>query len=91
VIPTFIQENGPKTIEAKIEEFARLPDVQLSENDKKFISDLGNNKGCMSLKGGNPAHEGEPMPDRWPLSPELAEVGRRWGIDPARDLACTHG
>jgi aryl-alcohol dehydrogenase-like predicted oxidoreductase len=91
VIPTFIQENGPKTIEAKIEEFARLPEVQLSENDKKFISDLGNNKGCMSLKGGNPAHEGEPMPDRWPLSPELAEVGRRWGIDPTRDLACTHG
>ena len=93
VIPTFIQEIGPdaKPIEAKIEELARLPDVQLSEKDRDVIFDLGNNRGCMSLKGGNPQHEGEPLPDRWALSPELAAVGRRWGIEPERDLVYTHG
>jgi hypothetical protein len=42
------------------------------------------------LKGANPEHEGEERPDRWPLSPELAEVGTRWGIDPERDLVATH-
>jgi aryl-alcohol dehydrogenase-like predicted oxidoreductase len=91
VIPTFIQESGSKTIEAKVEELARLPEVQLSENDRGFIFDIGNNKGCMSLKGGNPEHEGEPLADRWPMTPELGEVARRWGIDPGRDLVYTHG
>ena len=32
-------------------------------------------------------HQGEERPDRWPLSEELVQVGERWGIDPARDLA----
>ena len=45
----------------------------------------------MTLKGGNPEHQGEPLPDRWPMTPDLAAVGRRWGIEPERDLVCTHG
>ena len=44
----------------------------------------------MTLKGANPEHEGEERPDRWALDAELAAVGTRWGIDPARDLAATH-
>ena len=44
----------------------------------------------MALKGASPQHEGEERPDRWQLSDELAEVGSRWGIDPARDLVATH-
>jgi hypothetical protein len=40
----------------------------------------------MTLKGASPEHEGEPRPDRWPLDPQLAEVARRWSIDPERDL-----
>ena len=40
----------------------------------------------MTLKGGVPDHEGEERPDRWPLDEELAAVGERWDIDPARDL-----
>ena len=43
----------------------------------------------MTLKGGVPDHEGEERPDRWPLSPELAAVGSRWGIEPERDLRPT--
>jgi hypothetical protein len=92
VIPTLIQESGPKTksIEAKVDELASLPDVRLSEEDCERIARIGDNKGCMELKGGNPSHVGEPQPDRWPLSPDLETVGKRWGIEPSRDLVCTH-
>jgi aryl-alcohol dehydrogenase-like predicted oxidoreductase len=92
VIPTFIQEAGAgaKAIESKVEELATLPDLRLSDKELNFIAAVGNNKGCMSLKGGNPEHQGEPAADRWPLSAELVEVARRWQIDPAQDLVCTH-
>ena len=92
VIPTLIQEIGPKAkpIETKVDEFASLPDVRLSQKDIAIISELGNNKGCMSLKGASPEHQGDPLPDRWPLRPELQEVAARWGLDPARDLVQTH-
>jgi aryl-alcohol dehydrogenase-like predicted oxidoreductase len=92
VIPTFIQESGEgaKPIERKVEEMAVLPEVRLSDKELNFIAEVGNNKGCMTLKGGNPEHEGEPAADRWSIQPELIEVARKWKIDPAQDLACTH-
>ena len=96
VIPTLMQEvaqtNGitPKTIEAKIDELAALPAVTLSEEDVVRIFEIGNNKGCMELKGGNPGHSGVPLPDRWPLNDELLEIAARWKIEPALDLSCTH-
>ncbi len=96
VIPTLIQEvpqtNGVKvkSIEAKIEELAALPDVKLTADEVAEIAAIGNNKGCMELKGANPAFEGEPAPDRWSLTPDLLEVAARWKIEPARDLTCTH-
>ncbi|MDQ3724990.1 MAG: aldo/keto reductase [Actinomycetota bacterium] len=89
VAPTLIQEIGPEArpIENKRAELAALPpDQRLRPEDLKAIREIGDNTGCMALKGANPQHEGEERPDRWPLSPELAEVGTRWGIDPARDL-----
>ena len=43
----------------------------------------------MTLKGASPEHEGDERPDRWPLSPELVEVGSRWDVDPDRDLRRT--
>jgi len=97
VIPTLMQEvaqvNGvtPKTIEEKIDELAALPSVTLSADEVAQMFEIGNNKGCMELKGGNPGHTGEPLPDRWPLNDELLEIATRWKIEPARDLACTHG
>ena len=97
VIPTLMQEvaqvNGvtPKTMEEKIAELAALPSLTLSHNEVARILEIGNNKGCMDLKGGNPGFTGDPLPDRWPLNDELLEVAARWKIEPARDLACTHG
>lgn len=89
VVPTLIQEAGPdaRTIEEKRAELAALPaEQQLGAADVAAIRAIGDNTGCMALKGASPEHEGEERPDRWPLSPELAAIGERWGIDPARDL-----
>jgi aryl-alcohol dehydrogenase-like predicted oxidoreductase len=93
VVPTLIQETGPeaRTIEQQRAELAALPTEQkLSDEDVAAIRAIGDNTGCMALKGANPQHEGEERPDRWSLSDELSEVGTRWGIDPARDLIATH-
>jgi aryl-alcohol dehydrogenase-like predicted oxidoreductase len=89
VAPTLIQEVGPeaRTIESERAELAAIPaDIRLSAEDVAAIRTIGDNTGRMALKGANPGFEGEEQPDRWALSPELVEVGGRWGIDPERDL-----
>jgi aryl-alcohol dehydrogenase-like predicted oxidoreductase len=90
VVPTLIQEAGEaqcRPIEAKRVELAALPvEHRLSPADVEEIRRIGDNTGCMALKGASPSHEGEERPDRWALSEELAAAGRRWGVDPERDL-----
>jgi aryl-alcohol dehydrogenase-like predicted oxidoreductase len=89
VAPTLIQEVGTeaRTIESERAELAAIPDGQLlAADDVVAIRAIGDNTGCMALKGANPSFEGDEQPDRWALSPELVEVGGRWGIDPERDL-----
>jgi len=93
VAPTLIQEIGPEArpIEDKRAELAALPvERRLSPEDVEEIRAIGDNAGCMTLKGASPEHEGEERPDRWPLSDDLTAVGDRWGIDPGRDLVATH-
>jgi aryl-alcohol dehydrogenase-like predicted oxidoreductase len=88
VIPTLIQEiESAKTIEEKIGELAALPEITLSADEVAAIAEIGQNKGCMTLKGGNPEHQGEALPDRWSLTPDLELVAQRWRLDPAEDLA----
>ncbi|MBD0281822.1 MAG: aldo/keto reductase [Thermoleophilaceae bacterium] len=89
VVPTLIQEAGPgaKRIERKREELAGVPAAPvLSTAEVDEIRAIGDNRGCMALKGATPDHEGEERADRWGMGAELAEVAARWGIDPARDL-----
>jgi aryl-alcohol dehydrogenase-like predicted oxidoreductase len=89
VVPTLIQEAGPgaRPIEEKRTELAGVAsDNPLSEADVAEIRAIGDNTGCMALKGASPQHEGDERPDRWPLSDDLKAVGDRWGIDPVRDL-----
>jgi len=92
VVPTLIQETGPeaKTIEAKADELAALPEVVLTRDECEFIARTGENRGCMVLKGANRSHTTTAEPDRWGLTADLEAVGRRWGIDPDHDLAFTH-
>jgi aryl-alcohol dehydrogenase-like predicted oxidoreductase len=93
VIPTLIQEAhaDAKKIEDKVQELAKLPQTQLSREEVETIRQIGENKGCMSLKGANVGYSGERMADYWGLTPELEEVARRWKIDPAADLVYSHG
>jgi aryl-alcohol dehydrogenase-like predicted oxidoreductase len=94
VVPTLIQEAGPaaRPIEEKRAELAALPAGQLlSAEDVAAIRAIGDNTGCMALKGASPAHQGEERPDCWAMSEDLAAVGERWGIDPERDLAAAAG
>jgi aryl-alcohol dehydrogenase-like predicted oxidoreductase len=88
VVPTLIQEmgEGARPIEDKRAELASLPEKQLSKGDMIKVRKLGDNAGCMALKGATPDHAGEERPDRWPISDELAAVASGWGIDPERDL-----
>jgi aryl-alcohol dehydrogenase-like predicted oxidoreductase len=89
VVPTLIQETGEaaRAIEEKRAELAALPEEpRLSEADVAEIRAVGDNSGCMVLKGATPDHSGEERPDRWAVTPELAEAGGRWEIDAERDL-----
>jgi aryl-alcohol dehydrogenase-like predicted oxidoreductase len=89
VAPTLIEEahEGAKPIERKRAELAAVPaEVVLSAAEVAELRAIGDNTGCMALKGASPQHDGEERPDRWPLEPRLAELGRRWGIDAERDL-----
>jgi hypothetical protein len=89
VVPTFIQEAGPmhKTVEDQRRELATTPrETVLTPADIAEIDRLGDNRGCMALKGGTPGHNGPQMPDSWPMAPDLEAVASRWGIAPDRDL-----
>jgi aryl-alcohol dehydrogenase-like predicted oxidoreductase len=89
VVPTLIQEagEGARPIEEKRAELAALPAEQrLGDDEVAEIRAIGDNSGCMALKGATPDHSGEERPDRWAVSPVLAEAGERWQIDPERDL-----
>ncbi len=84
VAPTFIQEagEGSRPVQEKVSELAALPDVKLTPEEIDFIADIGNNEGCMELKGASTRYE-EVEPDRWPLREELIPVAERWGLNPA--------
>src|SRR6266404_5519642 len=92
VIPTIIQEVGAdaRPIEAKVDDLASLPDVKLNEEELEFIAEIGNNKGCMELKGANRSHTGVPQPDRWGIVLDHEVAAKHWEINPDADLACTH-
>jgi aryl-alcohol dehydrogenase-like predicted oxidoreductase len=86
---------APRPIEDKRAELAALtalrsiPEAKLSDAEVAELHAIGDNTGCMALKGANPSYEGEPLADRWPLTGELAELAERWEIAPERDLLPT--
>lgn len=89
VAPTLIQEIGPRArpVEEKRAELAALPaELRLTTEELEEIRALGDNTGCMALKGASPQHEGEQRPDRWAMDEHLKELARRWRIEPHRDL-----
>jgi aryl-alcohol dehydrogenase-like predicted oxidoreductase len=88
-VPTLIQEAGPtaRAVEDKRAELAATPhEVVLDEDEVAELRAIGDNAGCMALKGGSPQHDGPPAADRWPMDPRLEAVAGRWRIDPTRQL-----
>lgn len=92
VVPTLIQEPGAdaKPVEDKRAELAGVPaEVVLTADEIAEIAAVGENAGCMSLKGGTPAHDGAERADSWPVDEDLRRTAQRWGIVPERDLVPT--
>jgi aryl-alcohol dehydrogenase-like predicted oxidoreductase len=97
VAPTLIQEIGatpgpggesiPRAIEDKRAELAaiRTPSP-LSADEVRELRGIGDNSGCMTLKGASPEYEGTALADRWGLDEELSAIAARWEIAPQRDL-----
>ena len=93
VVPTLIQESRRRRASRsrrRSTNSPRCPTSTLSADEVEELRRIGDNTGCMDLKGGNPEHIGEPLPDRWSLTNDLTQVAERWNIQPARDLVCTH-
>jgi aryl-alcohol dehydrogenase-like predicted oxidoreductase len=82
VVPTFIQEAGEKArpIEERIKELATLPDVRLSAAEVDEVKEIGDNTGCMALKGASKRHEVSERPDEWPMREDLLELAGRHGL-----------
>ena len=89
VAPTLIQESGAQArpIERKRAELAALDaGVRLCAEEVEAIRAIGENAGCMTLKGASLEHDGPALADRWALDEQLAAVAARWGIDPETQL-----
>jgi aryl-alcohol dehydrogenase-like predicted oxidoreductase len=89
VAPTLIQEAGKaaRPVEEKRAELAATPaEIVLSDEELDEIRAIGDNTGCMALKGASPDHEGDVRADRWPLDEDLIAVAERWGIEPGAQL-----
>lgn len=86
VVPTLIQEahEGAKSIESKVDELASLPEINpLTLEEVKQITAIGDNTGCMKLKGASARHLGQDArPDEWPLREDLSETAKHWGLNP---------
>ena len=89
VVPSLIQESGSqaRAIEDKRAELAAVKaDAILGDDEVDAIRAIGENTGCMALKGASLEHEGSALADRWSVDDQLSQVADRWGIDPERDL-----
>ncbi len=98
VAPTLIQESGAhaRPVEDKRAELAALATLTdggasaaslLGDDELQAIREIGENAGCMALKGASLEHAGASLADRWGIDGELAVIAERWGIDPASDLS----
>jgi aryl-alcohol dehydrogenase-like predicted oxidoreductase len=83
VAPTFIQEAGEDAlpVEDLLRDFAALPgENPLSAEEVEQIAHVGDNTGCMVLKGASNRHEESLRPDEWPMRADLLELAGRHGL-----------
>jgi aryl-alcohol dehydrogenase-like predicted oxidoreductase len=82
VVPTFIQEAGEdaRPIEDKIRAFGKLPNVRFNAEEVESIRQIGDNTGCMILKGASKRHATSERADEWPMREDLLELAGRHGL-----------
>jgi len=83
VVPTCIQEPNPDapTIEDMIQQVASLPDIRLSPEEVAEIRTIGDNTGCMMLKGASQRHSVTPeRPDEWQMRDDLLILAEKYGL-----------
>jgi aryl-alcohol dehydrogenase-like predicted oxidoreductase len=83
VVPTFIQEAGDdaRPVEDKIDDLAALPDVVLTADEIEEIRAIGDNTGCMKLKGASKRHDGPcERRDEWPMRDDLLVLADSYGV-----------
>ena len=83
VVPTFIQEAGENAtpVEDLVKDYGSLPkESPFSKEEVEEIASIGDNTGCMMLKGASNRHEESLRPDEWPMRPELMELAGRHGL-----------
>ncbi len=84
VVPTLIQEagEGARSIDSKLDELAAVAAVNpLSQEEIEIIRSIGNNEGCMMLKGASKRHEGqETRADEWPMRDDLLALASRLNL-----------
>jgi aryl-alcohol dehydrogenase-like predicted oxidoreductase len=84
VVPTIIQEaaEGSRTYEDKVAELAAIDPSKnpLTPADVEAIRQLGDNTGCMALKGGSQRHQESTRPDEWPMREDLLAVAGKYGL-----------
>lgn len=83
VVPTFIQEAGEgfRSIDEQIRDFAALPEgVRLTAEEVEQVRQIGDNTGCMMLKGASKRHQVSERPDEWPMRDDLLALAGRYGL-----------
>lgn len=82
VVPTFFQEpvEGAKDIDEQIKEFAATPDVRFTAEEVEQVRTIGDNTGCMMLKGASKRHEKSERADEWPMRGDLVDVAERYAL-----------
>ena len=82
VVPTFIQEpnEGAPTIEDQIRSYAAMPEVRLTAEEVESIRAIGDNTGCMPLKGASKRHQVSERPDEWPMRDDLLAMAEKYGL-----------
>ena len=74
-----ITNRESQSIEKYLQEIGK--EDLLTPEEVETIRAIGNNEGCMLLKGASKRHEGqEPRADEWPMREDLLSLAVRWGV-----------
>lgn len=82
VVPTFIQEGGDHapSMEEMIDQVASMPEIRFTPEEVEKIKNIGDNTGCMQLKGASERHEESTRPDEWPMRDDLLQLASKYGL-----------